>query len=168
MHLVISYWQAKEPSVNKTTSKRRRTMKKSHYPAAALILLCLCLQACATTVEPACSHKAVYQAISFHDLTGHPVRIAVGRSNKGDHAQAQARIDGTWEWLEGDDLSVSTGYKDKVWGWKPQRYVSVEEFLRYFGYYVTSRVNLAERRDWRKPTTAGDYSSSRSIYRSPW
>ena len=143
-------------------------MKKFGYPTAALILLCLCLQACATTVEPACSHKAVYQAISFHDLTGAPVRIAVGPSNKGDHAQAQARIDGTWEWLEGDDLSVSTGYKDKVWGWKPDRYVSVEAFLTYFGYHVSRRVHVAERDNNMVPSTGSDYSSSRSIYRSPW
>jgi hypothetical protein len=152
--------------VKKTARKRRNTMKKLNYLGAALVLLGVWLQACATTVEPVCSHKAIYQAISFQDLTGAPVRIAVGPSNKGDHAQAQAKVDGKWEWLEGNDFSVSTGYMDRVRGWKPERYVSVEEFLKYFGYEVTSHVNIAESQDRRAPSTVGDYSSSRSLYRS--
>jgi len=144
-------------------------MKKSRYLGAALILLCVWLQACATTVEPVCRHKAVYQAISLHDLTGNPVRIAVGPSDIGTHAQAQAKVDGKWVWLEqGDEFGVSTGYKDTVPGFEPNQYDSVEEFLRYFGYQIDKRVRVAKRDDNMVPSTMGDYSSSRSIYRNPW
>jgi hypothetical protein len=154
--------------VKKTTRKRRNTMKKSRYLGVTLILLCVWLQACATTVEPVCRHKAVYQAISFHDITGDPVRIAVGPSDIGAHAQAQALVDGKWEWLEQGEFGVGPGYKDTVPGFEPNRYDSVEEFLRYFGYRASRRVHVAEREDNTVPNTTGDYSSSRSIYRSPW
>lgn len=143
-------------------------MRKFYYLTAGLMLLTVWLQACATAVKPVCSHKAVYQAISFQDLTNYPVRIAIGPSNEGDHAQAQALIDGKWQWLEGDDFSVSTGYMDRVRGWKPDRYVSVEAFLTYFGYHVSRSMPVAERDNNMVPSTGGDYSSSRSIYRSPW
>ena len=143
-------------------------MRTPYYLAAALILSTVWLQACATAVEPVCRHKAVYQAISFHDLTGHPVRIAVGPSDIGTHAQAQAQVDGKWEWLEQGEFGVGTGYKDTVPGFEPNRYESLEEFLRYFGYYASREVHVAERQDNGVPSTAGDYSSSRSLYRSPW
>ncbi|MBW1742835.1 MAG: hypothetical protein JRJ47_05315 [Deltaproteobacteria bacterium] len=143
-------------------------MRKSYYLATGLIFLSVWLQACATTVDPLCSHKALYQAITFNDLTGAPVRIAVGPSHRGDHAQAQAQVDGKWEWLEGDDFGVVTGYMDRVRGFEPNQYVSVESFLNYMGYGVTKTVNLAQRKDLDFPATMGDYSSSRSIYRSPF
>jgi len=141
-------------------------MRKFHYLATVLILLSVWLQACATAVEPVCRHKALYQAISFHELTGAPVRIAVGTSDEGTHAQAQARVNGKWEWLEQGPFGVSTGYMDMLPGFTPKRYDSVEEFLRYFGYQVTRRVNVAQRADSDVPSSTGDYSSSRSIYRS--
>jgi hypothetical protein len=53
-------------------------------------------------------------------------------------------------------------------GFEPDRYASVEEFLKYFGYEVTTRLDTAEREDSKVPSTKDDYSSSRRIYRSPW
>jgi hypothetical protein len=143
-------------------------MRKSYCLAGALILLSVCLQACATAVETTCRHRALCQAISFHDLKGVPVRIAIGPSDEGLHAQAQAKVNGKWEWLEQGEFGVSTGYKDVVPGFEPNRYASVEDFLKYFGYQVTTRLDTAERADNEVPSTKDDYSSSRRIYRSPW
>ncbi len=143
-------------------------MKKFHYLATVLIFLSVWLQACETVVDTLCRHRALYQAISFHDLTDAPVRIAVGPSDEGVHAQAQARVNGKWEWLEQGDFGVSTGYMDMVPGFTPKQYDSVEKFLGYFGYQATKRENVAERADPDFLWTTGDYSSSRSIYRSPF
>jgi hypothetical protein len=140
-------------------------MKKIHYLAIIAILIAASLQACATAVQPKCRHRALYQAISYKDLVGWPVRIAIGPSDVGMHAQAQAqRPDGTWEWLEQGEFGVGTGYKDMVPGFEPNQYVTVGEFLEWMGYSTTTRVAAtADNNTW----TAGDYSSSRSMYDNP-
>ncbi|MBW1744361.1 MAG: hypothetical protein JRJ47_13180 [Deltaproteobacteria bacterium] len=141
-------------------------MRKSFYIAIVPILLSVWLQACATAVEPSCRHMALYQAITFRDLTGAPVRIAIGPSDKGLHAQAQAKVNSEWEWLEQGKFGVGTGYKDMVPGFEPDRYSSVEDFLKYFGYRVTRSIEVAKRADNEVPAASG-YSSSQTIYRRP-
>lgn len=131
-------------------------MKKSIYLGMLAILSLVWLQACATAVEPRCRHMALYQAITFHDLTGAPVRIAIGPSNEGLHAQAQAKVNSKWEWLEQGRFGVSTGHKDIVPGFEPNRYVSVEDFLKYFGYSVTRSTEVARRRNTEVPGASGD------------
>jgi hypothetical protein len=132
-------------------------MRKSLYLATGLVVLAVWLQACATTsVEPNCRHMALYQAITFHDLTGAPVRIAIGPSDEGLHAQAQAKVNGNWEWLEQGGFGVGTGQKDVLPGFEPNRYSSVEDFLKYFGYQVTTRINVAKTADNELPGSIGD------------
>ncbi|MBW1744131.1 MAG: hypothetical protein JRJ47_12015 [Deltaproteobacteria bacterium] len=63
-------------------------MKRAHCYIAVLIFPLVSLQACATAVEPLSSHRTLYQAMSFNELTGWPVRIAVGPSDLGTHLQA--------------------------------------------------------------------------------
>jgi hypothetical protein len=99
---------------------------------------------------------ALYQAITFHDLTGAPVRIAIGPSDTGLHAQAQAKVDNKWEWLEQGGFGVGTGHKDMVPGFEPNRYSSVEDFLKYFGYRVTGSTEVAEKGDNEVPGSSGD------------
>lgn len=98
-----------------------------------LIILCvLLLSACATpTHVPLCRHKAIYQAVTFGDQSGCPVRIAVGRSaldKRKRHAQAQAYINGRWEYLRIYDSSIGVGKKDYF---EPVAYYNVDDFRRY-------------------------------------
>jgi hypothetical protein len=103
--------------------------------------------------------------MSFNDLTGWPVRVAVGTSDLGTHLQAQAqRPDGKWEWLEQGDFGVGVGYKDRVPGFEVKQYITMEQLLQELGYVVTKRV--ASRADDAR-MTSGDYSSSRRMYGEP-
>ena len=90
------------------------------------IVLASLLLGCATSVQPVCRHDAIYQAMTFSDLTGCPVRIAIGyttRSNKV-HAQAQAFLDGKWTWLrQTAPVSVEAGSQDSF---EPKTYVTVK------------------------------------------
>jgi hypothetical protein len=132
-------------------------MRKFVCLAIVAVLLPVWLQACATaTVEPSCRHLALYQAITFRDLTGAPVRIAIGPSDEGLHAQAQAKVEGEWEWLEQGRFGVGTGHKDMVPGFEPNRYSSVEDFLKYFGYSVTRTVDVAQRKNLELPGANSD------------
>ncbi|MCP4345342.1 MAG: hypothetical protein GY795_07430 [Desulfobacterales bacterium] len=99
-------------------------------------LLCLALLStllfvsCAPTHAPLCKHNAIYQAVTFGDQSGYPVRIAVGQSkldrNKR-HAQAQAYIDGKWKFLRIYDSSVGVGKKDYF---EPMAYYNIDDFRR--------------------------------------
>lgn len=64
--------------------------------AIALILI---LSGCGHTMYPVCRHKAMLAAIVAAE-SGHHVRIASGITKSGGHhAQAEALIDGEWQWL---------------------------------------------------------------------
>ncbi len=100
-------------------------------------LLCLFIFASCAPVKtvksiqvPACRHNAVYQAVTFGDQSGYPVRIAVGRSTVEKyirHAQAQAYVNGRWEYLKMYDSSIGVGSKDPF---KPVSYYTVNDFTR--------------------------------------
>ena len=92
---------------------------------------------CGKTYVPVCRHDAVYHAITFSDIGGHDVRIAIGPSREYgvNHAQAQALIDGKWEYLEyGFDGRIQTGRQDSFY---PEKYISVKQFMRLYirNYY---------------------------------
>jgi len=131
-------------------------MRKSIYLGIIAILSSVWLQACATAVQPSCRHMALYQAITFHDLTGAPVRIAIGPSDEGLHAQAQAKVNSKWEWLEQGRFGVGTGHRDMVPGFEPNRYSSVEDFLKYFGYRVMTGIEVAKKGENQVPGANGN------------
>jgi hypothetical protein len=131
-------------------------MKRFILLSIIVVLSGVWLQACATAVQPSCRHMALYQAITFRDLTGAPVRIAIGPSDEGLHAQAQAKVDGEWEWLEQGRFGVGTGHRDMVPGFEPNRYSSVEDFLKYFGYSVTRKIDVAKRGNSELPGANGE------------
>lgn len=101
-----------------------------------IIFSWLTLWACVhtQTVEPVCRHHALYAAVSWGDLRDEPVKVALGPTSRkipgSDevfwHAQAQARVDGKWEWLEvGYDNTVYVGDRDNF---QPTKYMSALEF----------------------------------------
>ncbi len=90
------------------------------------IVLAGLLIGCATSVQPVCRHDAIYQAMTFSDLTGCPVRIAIGYSTRSNkvHAQAQALLDGEWIWLrQTAPVSVEAGSQESF---EPKTYVTVK------------------------------------------
>ncbi len=96
---------------------------------AALLTGCALNRA---TVQPVCRHIAIYNALSYSDLTGSPVRIAIGHSAISDnlHAQAQALVDGEWRWLEKAPAGVDVGERDEFW---PKEYVKVQDLVDLLG-----------------------------------
>lgn len=93
---------------------------------SAGIVLTILLQGCATSVQPVCRHDAIYQAMTFSDLTGCPVRIAIGYSTRLNkvHAQAQAFLDGKWTWLrQTAPVSIEAGSQESF---EPKTYVTVK------------------------------------------
>ncbi len=93
-----------------------------------VLLSILMFVSCSPTHAPLCKHDAVYQALTFGDQSGYPVRIAVGQSNlhkNKRHAQAQAYIDGKWEYLRIYDSSVGVGKKDRF---NPMAYYNIDDF----------------------------------------
>ncbi len=105
------------------------------------IVLASLLLGCATSVQPVCRHDAIYQAMTFSDLTGCPVRIAVGYSTRLNkvHAQAQAFLGGKWTWLrQTAPVSVEAGSQDSF---EPKTYITVK------GLVNRLKITDPERKD---------------------
>jgi hypothetical protein len=102
----------------------------------SVLLVCLLISCAGTKVIPVCRHKAVYTAISYGDIENKKVRIVVGPSHIIDnkwifHAQAQAYVNGSWEWLVLDYGEVGIGNLEHF---QPKYYYTVQEFMtKYFG-----------------------------------
>lgn len=100
--------------------------------------ICLILMSCFTTpdVQPVCRHEALFAALAWGDLRDDKVRIAIGKtgrtirdSGKPEwHAQAQAFVNGKWEWLDVNCTVVSIGEKDRF---APSRYMTAAEFAMW-------------------------------------
>jgi len=101
------------------------------YFLVCIVIILWPISGCSTIVHPRCRHNAIYQAITFSDLTGCPVRIAVGPTPIPGiaHAQAQAFVDGEWKWLTQGPNGIGTGFKYPFFTVK--EYVSVEEALHW-------------------------------------
>ena len=85
------------------------------------------LSGCATTynAQPVCRHTAVFAALAYGEQF--PVRIARGPHRPGEyHAQAQAKIDGEWRWLNTSRCWILPGGRDDF---EPETYFSLEEYL---------------------------------------
>ncbi|MDY7034557.1 MAG: hypothetical protein SV375_00115 [Thermodesulfobacteriota bacterium] len=79
------------------------------------------------TLPHLCGHEAIYCAGTARD-NGHGNRIWVGpvEGEEKDHAQAQAKINGVWEWLEMEGREVVVGEIDR--GFAPSRKYALENF----------------------------------------
>lgn len=88
-------------------------------------LLVFALAACAPSQVGVCRHRAVYSAIVMSE--SYPVRIAVGDAGTGRHAQAQARINGNWQWLKmGPDYWVTVGDQESF---TPDQYYTLQAYV---------------------------------------
>jgi len=67
-------------------------------------------------VTPMCVEKSFYAALAYAMQRKVPVRTVVSRF-KGkpgtDHAQAQAWLEGKWEWLQVGSIGVQVGIEDR-------------------------------------------------------
>ncbi|MDY6857233.1 MAG: hypothetical protein SWO11_21530 [Thermodesulfobacteriota bacterium] len=80
-----------------------------------------------TTMDHLCGHEAIYCArVARHN--GYDQRVWLGsvKGEKDNHAQAQAKINGVWEWLEMYGKDVIVGEMDR--DFKPTREYSLENF----------------------------------------
>ncbi len=74
-------------------------------PLVALLLLAACAS---TEGQPVmCRHRALMESAVMAEK--YPVRIVVGMTQMGEHAQAQALIDHKWRWLRTDGNRVFVG-----------------------------------------------------------
>jgi len=106
---------------------RAELFSKSFKCVVFVFFLCF-LSSCGTqAVYPVCRHKVIYCAMLYSDLRGVPVRLAVGYRFSSDgcsyglHTQAQAYIDGKWQWLVMDREVCMVGGKDL--GFRPEYYI---------------------------------------------
>ena len=77
----------------------------------SLVIILLLFGGCALAFHARCLDNAILQAQTFKD-NGYEVRIAYGKTPNGTaHVQAQAKINGKWEWLVNDSLII-VGRKD--------------------------------------------------------
>ena len=98
------------------------------------IILILFLSGCGN--RAVCRHEALTAAIVEAE-NGYQVRIVSGTTNFGRHAQAQAFIDGEWQWLGiGPFGNVKVCDQDNF---DPHDYWAVND------YYVSRFWHLMER-----------------------
>ena len=92
----------------------------------SIIIILFFLSACTPCFEPVCRHKAVLAAITAGEYF--PVRIASGPNYTGGrHAQAEAKINGIWEWLSiGSNNLVYVSGQDNF---NPDEYSSVDYYF---------------------------------------
>lgn len=98
---------------------------------AGLIIISIFFIGCATIWQQAvCRHNAIYAAITWSDMTGQPVGIAVGywHDMTARHAQAfTISSAGKIQWLKvyGDDVRI--GEKDNF---RPYKLMTVGDFIK--------------------------------------
>lgn len=115
------------------------------------ILLSFLFVGCATapTFRSKCAARAIYAAVTIglQKDSKIPVRIAYGKtSNPGTtHVQAQAFIEGKWEFLKiigPNKIGIGKKYKS----FNIKRYVSVETFSKWLIYWLRNgKENTAEK-----------------------
>lgn len=83
---------------------------------SGLILLFLFLTSCAhkaITIPPQCRHTSVFYALAVGER--YPVRIVYGELWEGQHAEAQAYIDGEWQKLIFNGKEVAAVKEKTPW-----------------------------------------------------
>ncbi len=110
------------------------------YSIIAATLLLLLLVSCATVnVKPRCWQNAYYQAVVVETELGLPTRIVIGRNRatEGGHAQAQAFLNGRWQWLSQSNRPtiVIENRKDRAWSKinKPAQFYTKEQVVSIWG-----------------------------------
>jgi len=109
-------------------------MKKTNNHIYSLLVIAIFITlicpGCSRTWRPVSSDSVIYQALTVGEH--YPVRIAIEPSLKGDgyQRQTQAFVDGQWQWLSQSYVIVGVGERD--WWFKPVKYVSVKEALKWF------------------------------------
>jgi hypothetical protein len=104
-----------------------------------LLLLSLLVSCTGVDIRPKSWQNAYYQAVVVESEFGLPTRIAVGRNKitEGSHAQAQAYINGRWQWLSLSRRPVILieNTKDRAWSKikKPVEYYSKEKVFKMWG-----------------------------------
>ena len=90
-----------------------------------ILIIILLLFGCSIN-QPVCRHYALYNASVVGEK--YPVRIAMGWKNGNYHAQAQALINGEWEFIKDMvfGIAISTADPDFM----VTEYLSLHEFFR--------------------------------------
>jgi hypothetical protein len=104
-----------------------------------VIVVCLLASCASVEVKPRCWQNAYYQAVVVETELGLPTRIVVARNRatEGGHAQAQAYVDGKWQWLSLSQRPtiVIENRKDRAWGKinKPAQFYTKEQVVHMWG-----------------------------------
>lgn len=97
-----------------------------------VLISVLTLAGCSPLWSPNCGSMSIYQA---HVMTirGHETRIAITPTETPGiyHAQAQALVNGKWEWLESDYAQVWIGEKES--GFPVAEYKTLRAAVETYG-----------------------------------
>lgn len=115
--------------------KHRSVKRLNVFIVGAVALICLIiLLSCAAfgpivSVQPMCVERSVYAALAFRMQTGAEVRVVISNVSPGlDHAQAQAKLNDRWLWLNqsGDEVYVGGVDFKKA---RPYKYLTLRELM---------------------------------------
>ena len=109
-------------------------MKSTWYLKRAIFFFAIAIISfhfigCAPHWITKCRHRAVVTALTAGET--HEVRIMTGPARVGAHAQAQAKIDGEWQWLNINGNRVDICDQEPF---TPDRAWTVKEFNEKFFY----------------------------------
>lgn len=77
--------------------------------------------------KPWCRHNAIFAAAVCGEY--YPVKIVVGKTANGGHAQARCQIEGTWEWLQVRNGEVYIGVEEGPFV-DERRDMSIESYMQ--------------------------------------
>jgi len=105
----------------------------------ATIAVCLLASCASVGVKARCWQDAYHQAVVVETELGLPTRIVVARNRatEGGHAQAQAYLDGKWQWLSLSHRPtiLIENRKDRAWSKinKPAVFYTKEQVINMWG-----------------------------------
>ena len=118
---------------------RRLKVSTVYFVIVTPLLLSLLISCTGVDIKPRCWQNAYYQAVVVESELGLPTRIVVGRNRitEGGHAQAQAYINGRWQWLSLSNrpVVVLEDRKDRAWSEieKPLEFYTKEKVFEMWG-----------------------------------
>ena len=105
----------------------------------SLVFLVLFLIGCVHQWYPACRHTALFTASVVGE--DYPVRFVIGTYKGEKHVEAQAKIDGEWQWIGMYKFSNKYNFimtKRGNLAFIPEVIVSYEEFMEKMGEAMVS------------------------------